>query len=108
LSIASVGCGHTQIASGRGTLDVGLTEYRLEPQRASVGAGALTLVVHNYGRQTHNLVVARGGEPVSATSPIFPGSSARLRITVSRGTYLMTSTILSDQVLGLYGTLVVR
>jgi hypothetical protein len=107
LSLAMVGCGHTEAVAQR-TLDLSLTEYRLQPQRARVTAGSLTIVVHNFGRRTHNLVVARGGEPVDATKPLFPGDTASLTFSASRGTYLLTSTIQSDQVLGLYGTLVVR
>ena len=108
LTLAGAGCGRTQSVGAQRSLNLALTEYRLEPQRVSVSVGALMIVVHNYGRQTHNLVVARGGLPVNATKPIFPGSTAKLTVTLSPGTYLLTSTILSDQVLGLYGTLVVQ
>jgi plastocyanin len=108
LAASVAGCGGADVVSTRRTLKIALTEYRLEPQNVRVSAGELTITVRNFGRQTHNLVLARGGLPVDATRPIWPGGTATLKLQVSRGTYLMTSTILSDQVLGTYGTLVVR
>jgi len=102
---AASGCGHTQRLPGSRTLYVGLTEYRLLPESALLTAGPLTVFAHNYGWLAHNLVISRSGQPAAATRAILPGQTTELTLTVTPGTYLMASTILSDQTLGEYGTL---
>jgi hypothetical protein len=102
------GCGASTRVTADGTLQVALTEYRVRPQNVSAPAGALTIVVHNYGRLSHDLVISLNGHPEFSTKPIAPGQSAELYTTLSPGTYLMDSTILADQALGAYGTLTVH
>jgi len=82
-----------------------LSEYRLNPQSVRASAGIVSIIVHNYGRLTHNLVVSEGGQTVAGTQPIPPGDSSELDLDLAPGTYLMASTIQSDQTLGAYGTL---
>jgi hypothetical protein len=108
LSLLLASCSHTQALGRNGTIDIALTEYRLDPQSVRTSVRQLTIVVHNYGRMTHTFVLTRGGRSAGGTKPIWPGRSATLTLTLSPGTYLMASTILSDQALGTYGTLVVR
>ena len=102
------GCGRTLLVGSDRTLSVGLTEYRIAPQSIHAPPGLLTILVHNYGRLTHNLVISRDGQSEAATPPIPPGETADLAVTLGPGTYLVASTILSDQALGAYGTLTVR
>jgi hypothetical protein len=107
LALASVlaACGHThQVGAGR-IVRMALTEYRLNPQSIHASDGVLAIVVHNYGRLTHNLVVSLNGGNVAGTKPIPPGQTAELDLDLAPGTYQMASTILSDQDLGAYGTL---
>lgn len=101
------GCGHTQQVGADRTLRVALTEYHLNPQGARLAAGPLTILVRNYGRLTHNLVVSTNGHPAGSTRPLRPGQSAVITVYLSTGSYQMASTILSDQALGAYGTLTV-
>jgi plastocyanin len=101
------GCGYTQVVGPDRTVGVAITEYRIDPQSVSVSAGSLTIVVHNYGRLTHDLALIRDGDRLVATQPIQPGQSAELTAVVARGKYTMASTIMSDQALGMYGTLTV-
>ncbi len=101
------GCGHTQRVGADRTLSVALTEYHLNPQSARVGAGTLTIVVRNYGRLTHNLVISMNGQPAASTKPLGPGQSTSIIVFLNAGSYQMASTILSDQALGEYGTLTV-
>jgi hypothetical protein len=101
------GCGHTRAVGSDRTLHLGLTEYRLNPQSARISAGTVTILIHNYGRLTHNLVVSQNGTSIASTRGIPPGSSAQLDLSLAAGDYLMTSTILADQALGEYGTLTV-
>lgn len=99
------GCGHTRVIVGERTLYVSLTDYRVAPQSVRVSSGEVTILVHNYGRLTHNLVVSLDGRSTGSTRPIWPSQSAEMTLTLVPGTYLMASTILSDQALGEYGTL---
>lgn len=103
--IALVGCGEEHLSGGDRTLSVALTDYRLLPQDVRVSSGPLTILVHNYGRLTHNLAVSLDGGSSVTTPPIWPGQSAELTVTLEPGTYQLASTILSDQALGEYGTL---
>jgi hypothetical protein len=99
LAGAIAGCGQTVM------LRLALSEYRVTPQSILAEPGQLTLVVANDGRLTHNLAITRGGTVVSQTPPIPPGESMELNVSLGRGSYVMTSTLFSDQALGEYGTL---
>jgi hypothetical protein len=107
-ALALAGCGHVADVGSDGSLQIALNEYRVTPQDVHARAGTLTLVVHNYGRLTHDLVITRDGRQAAATEPLAPGQTTNLVATLSPGQYLMASTILSDQALGAYGTLKVR
>jgi hypothetical protein len=89
------------------TLAVALTEYRIAPDSIRARPGQLTLVVRNYGRRTHNLVVSLNGVSIGATKPLWPGERDRIVVTLIPGRYVIASTILNDQALGEYGSLVV-
>jgi hypothetical protein len=101
-------CGHTTVVGASRTLQLSVTEYRVAPQKVEVPAGPLTIVVHNYGLLSHNLSVSHNGESEGATQPIAPGGTAVLTLTLSPGHYVMASTVLSDETLGVYGTLIVN
>jgi Cupredoxin-like domain len=101
------GCGSTHRVGANRTLDLGVSEYRLTPSSAQVSQGVVTLVVHNYGILTHDLQVSSGSQVTAATKPIWPGQTAVLALNLAPGKYEMTSSLLSDQALGVYGTLTV-
>lgn len=101
------GCSHTRVVGAEHTLHVALSEYRLNPESARVSAGVLTIVVRNYGRLDHNLVVSEHGRATGSTKPLEPGQSTILSLNLAPGKYSMASTLLSDQTLGAYGTLYV-
>jgi hypothetical protein len=101
------GCGSTTQVHATRIFQVALTEYHVSPQSVSVPTGTLTILVHNYGRLSHDLVISVDGHPEAATQPIAPGQSTELLATLTPGRYQMASTILSDQALGAYGTLTV-
>ncbi len=105
---ALAGCGHTRDVGSDRSVRVALTEYRLNPQDVAVSTGTLTMLIHNYGRLTHNLVVSENGTSIASTRGIPPGGEAELDLSLAPGTYLMTSTIQSDQALGQYGTITVH
>jgi hypothetical protein len=108
LAACVAACGHTALVGPNRTLHLALTEYRLGPQRVQAPAGELRILVRNNGRLTHNLAVSLNGHLEGSTPPISPGGVAELMLNLRRGTYLMASSMLSDQDLGLYGTLVVK
>lgn len=99
------GCGETAVIRRSRTVFVALTEYRVAPQSVQISQGPATILVHNYGRLTHNLVISRGGQAQASSRPLRPGQTAELTLTLTPGSYLMASTVLSDQALGAYGTL---
>ncbi len=101
------GCAHgVQIGRG-GVLHVALSEYRLGPDQASARAGALTIVARNFGRLTHNLVISSKGQARGTIRPLAPGQTGRVTVSLAPGNYQLASSILSDQALGVYGTLTV-
>ena len=102
---ALAGCGHTVTVDASRTIGVAVTEYRVIPQSIESPAGQLTRVVENDGRLTHDLAVTRNGVTVGQTPPLQPGTRTPLVLTLSPGTYVMTSTLFADQALGTYGTL---
>ena len=103
LSVAA--CGSSTTVARDGTLRIALSEYRVVPQDVHTTAGILTLVVHNYGRLTHDLVISLDGQPEISSEPIGPGQTQVLNAALIPGRYVMASSILSDQALGAYGTL---
>ena len=105
LVTAVAGCGSTTRVGGDRTVRVALTEYRVTPQDVRAGAGLLTIVVHNDGRLTHNLVILSGGVTEASSKPIPPGQTEDVEAVLAPGKYLMASRIQSDQALGAYGTL---
>jgi hypothetical protein len=100
-------CGGTTRVGENRTFQVALTEYRVTPQSVRAPSGTLTIFVHNFGRLTHNLVISSNGRPRASTQPIPPGETSELVATLAPGRYLISSTILSDQALGAYGTLII-
>jgi hypothetical protein len=102
----AAGCGSTIQVSANRTFQVALTEYHVSPQKVRAPSGTLTIFVHNYGRLSHDLVISWHGQPKASTQPIAPGQTTELIANLGPGHYLMSSTILSDQALGAYGTLI--
>jgi hypothetical protein len=105
LAWALGGCGQDATVGADRTLELALSEYRLNPRSVRAHAGPLTILVHNYGRLTHNLAISANGQFAGSTGPIAPGQSAELMLTLAPRTYQIASTILSDEALGEYGTL---
>ncbi|HEX3975779.1 MAG TPA: hypothetical protein VHW96_05910 [Solirubrobacteraceae bacterium] len=107
-SLAVAACGRTTTVGNGRTLQIALGEYRVAPQDVRAQTGLLTIFVHNYGRLTHDLVITLDGRTQVATKPIAPGQTEALDAALGPGHYLMSSSILSDQALGAYGTLIVH
>ena len=108
VTLLAAGCASTTRVGSDRLFQVALTEYHVAPQSVSVPTGTVSIFVHNYGRLSHDLVISTGGQPLASTEPIPPGQTTELIASLRPGKYLMSSTILSDQALGAYGTLTVR
>jgi hypothetical protein len=108
VSLAVAACGRTTAVGTGRSLQIALNEYRVSPQDVRAQTGLLTFYVHNYGRLTHDLVISLDGRTEAATKPIAPGQTEELDAALGPGHYLMASSILSDQALGAYGTLIVH
>ncbi|HLJ02807.1 MAG TPA: cupredoxin domain-containing protein [Solirubrobacteraceae bacterium] len=107
LIAALAGCGHTTTIRAGHAVELALTEYRITPQDVRTPGGEVDLLVHNYGRLVHNLVLTSAGHQLAITKPIGPGQSTWLFVELAPGRYVMASNLFSDQDLGLYGTLIV-
>ena len=105
VAIVVAGCGHAATVGPNRTLRLALGEYRVIPQKIQASAGELTIIVHNTGKLTHNLVVKRGTEQVDQTKPIWPGTVSVMAVYLPPGQYTLSSTLFSDQDLGVSGTL---
>jgi hypothetical protein len=105
VALGVAACGSTSTIAKDGTLRIALSEYRVVPQDVHTSAGVLTIIVHNYGRLTHSLVISLNGQSEASTKPLAPGQTAELQAGLLPGRYLLASSILSDQALGAYGTL---
>ena len=103
--LAVAGCAHTVTVGPSRTLRVALEEYRLNPTSARARAGIVTIYASNFGRLTHNLVVSAQGVQQAAIHPLAPGQSGEVSVVLAPGTYQLGSTLLSDEALGLVGTL---
>ena len=102
---ALAGCGTAMRVHAGETLQIAVSEYRITPQSVHAGTGVLTIVVHNYGRLSHNLVISHAGVAEASTKPIASGGWAQLDAVLGPGRYLMASSLVSDEALGTYGTL---
>jgi plastocyanin len=107
VAAALTGCGQTHGVGGDRSLHIAVSEYRLRPDSIRVSAGYLDINVRNYGRLTHNLVITSHGVTAGSTKPIWPGQHAEMTVSLAPGKYSIASTMLSDQALGTYGTLIV-
>jgi plastocyanin len=86
------------------TTAVGVSEreYRIQPYRTSVKPGKVKFNVHNFGEDTHNLVV-RGPKGYEATGPdVEAGQNASVTLTLRRtGTYTLLCTKANHAQLGM-------
>ena len=104
-ALVATACSHAAVVGSDRTVQVQLSEYRLQPQNIRVSRGLLTIIVHNHGVLDHNLSLFQNGQTVDAINPISPGETSQMTLFLAPGTYSMASTVLSDQSLGAYGTL---
>jgi hypothetical protein len=105
LAWALAGCGHVVTVGNSRHLVVAVTEYRVTPDTVRAYSGTLTITVHNVGTRVHNLALSAGSTNAAITPDLPPGTSTTMTVDLAPGKYMMRSTIIDDQSLGLWGTL---
>lgn len=105
-------CGPATVNVTGRTIRLRLDEYRVLPQKISVQAGRLELVVTDTGILTHNLEIEEAtkdssGNPIvlAHTPVLFPGQTVRVQAPLPPGRYVMISTLSNQAALGMTGTL---
>ncbi len=76
-------------------------EMYIELSEDSFSPGEYTIEVVNEGNATHDLVVERDGEDVTATENIAPGESATLTVTLEEGDYVFYCSIGNHRAMGM-------
>jgi plastocyanin len=95
-------------------VEVRLDEYRVLPEHIQVTAGRITLVAHNTGRLTHNLLAVQFNRPLgdeeekqygTPTKTLFPNETGTTTVDLKPGKYRLVCTISNHDNLGQYGEL---
>jgi FtsP/CotA-like multicopper oxidase with cupredoxin domain len=97
--------GATSTAGGSGTLDLTLSELKIEPNELTAPAGHVVLNIRNSGAVAHNVAI----DALDKASPMIdPGQSATLDLgNVSAGTYELYCQVSGHKEGGMTATLVV-
>jgi len=95
-------------AEGGQTVNMSLTDFRLDPAAPTVNAGTVTFKVINDGQTTHALEVEGPGEEAE-TEDLAPGDSAELTVDLSEpGTYEMYCPVDGHKDQGMEGEITVQ
>jgi Cupredoxin-like domain len=106
-ALLAAGCGGSPARAGR-TFTLTLDDFLIRPQSVQVPAGRLTLTVVNRGAVGHNLRIQRGDHTVFSLLTLKPGARITRTVRLKPGRYRTVDTIPQHEILGAYGTLVVR
>lgn len=63
-------------------LRIGLDDYDVRTSADAAAPGTLRLDVRNVGRDTHDLQIDAGGQPLGATETLAPGATSELSVDV--------------------------
>jgi hypothetical protein len=85
-------------------------EWRLSAYRSSARRGRVTLHIHNFGEDPHDVAVRGPGGYRSSSSPIIgPGENGVLRVRLNRpGTYTLLCTLPGHASKGMRATIRIR
>jgi plastocyanin len=84
-----------------GTLTAKEADFSIDLGTTSLKAGPYLVKVDNTGNATHDLVVEQNGSKIAGTSPISPGQSASLSVTLKPGTYVFYCSIGNHRAMGM-------
>jgi plastocyanin len=91
-----------------GTLTAKEADFSIDLGTTSLKAGPYLVKVDNTGNATHDLVVEQNGSKIAGTSPISPGQSASLSVTLKPGTYVFYCSIGNHRAMGMETTVTVQ
>ena len=105
---AQTGGQETEPAEPAGaTVKISLQDFKLVPNKVTAKAGAVTFVLTNDGRYTHDFRVE--GQGVNERAPrVGQGHSREFKVTLTPGTYRISCPISNHAKRGMTGTLVVK
>lgn len=88
----------------QGRVNISLKDFLLDPDRATVKAGAITFVLKNEGRYTHDFRAE--GQGIDEKAPkVGQGRTFEWQITLPAGTYRISCPISNHADRGMVGTL---
>ena len=93
--------------SAKGSVDVKLTEYKIE-MPASVSAGATTFKVTNTGKETHGFEIEGNGIEKALKPRLKMGGSGSLQVDLKPGTYKVYCPVLGHKRRGMSLDLTVK
>ena len=102
----------TAAAGGGGTTDVGMTEFKFDPNDLEVTAGD-TIALSNDGKIPHNFTIVEGNDPtgggaeLAASDDVSPGDTGDLTVDVEPGKYSFLCTIPGHAEQGMTGSITV-
>jgi plastocyanin len=89
-------------------VDVVATDFKYDPERLTLPAGATTFSVRNSGVIDHNFAIENSpGSFVAVLNNIPAGRASSLDVTLTPGTYTMVCTLPAHREAGMVGTLTV-
>jgi uncharacterized cupredoxin-like copper-binding protein len=104
---STAGGGSTPSAPSSESTVVKETDFKIDPKNLTLNdAGTVTLTVRNDGQATHALEIEGQGTE-KKTGDIAPGESAKLTVTLKKGSYEWYCPIDGHRKLGMEGTLTV-
>ena len=93
MALLVLGCG-ARIEAQRGTMEVELDEFYIDPASPLVAAGSINLELRNQGEIPHTLVVATNdGTVLAASDAVQPQARQTLTVRLQPGTYQLTCRI---------------
>lgn len=91
------------------TATVKLKDYMLEPSSLALSSGASVICAVNDGQTPHDLRVRDGSKvDLFKTAVLAPGTTARLSVTLSAGSYEMYCSVAGHEALGMKGPVTVK
>lgn len=84
------------------------TDFKYDPDRITVQAGAVSFGVRNVGVIEHDFGIENAQRArVAGTAPLPPGQSFQLDVTLTEGTYTLVCSLIGHREAGMTGTLTV-
>jgi plastocyanin len=107
-SVASFGGSAGASGSSKSKVDATLTEYHIALSKKSFAPGAYVFVAQNKGHEEHALAITGPGLSNKKTALLSPGQSAKLNVTLRKGSYDIFCPVPGHKALGMNVTIAVK